>query len=92
MQLDTTGDDLPVRQNQLRWILNIRQGNKVFQNNRLPFSELAMAVEDRLTPGQLERLGSIMWYVTTVKLDLEVKGELERVPGARPQRLRRSAP
>jgi hypothetical protein len=32
--------------------------------------------------------GSIPWYVTTVKLDLEARGLLERVPGTRPQRLR----
>jgi hypothetical protein len=32
--------------------------------------------------------GSIPWYVTTVKLDLEARGVLERVPGRGPQRLR----
>lgn len=29
--------------------------------------------------------GSIMWYVTTVKLDLEARGEVKRVPNSRPQ-------
>jgi hypothetical protein len=33
--------------------------------------------------------GSISWYFTTVKLDLEARGILERVPGKRPQRIRR---
>jgi len=32
--------------------------------------------------------GSISWYVTTVKLDLEARGLIERVPKSRPQRLR----
>jgi hypothetical protein len=32
--------------------------------------------------------GSISWYVTTVKLDLEARGEIERVPGQREQHLR----
>ena len=32
--------------------------------------------------------GSISWYVTTVKLDLEARGLIERVPRSRPQRLR----
>ena len=32
--------------------------------------------------------GSIPWYVTTVKLDLEARGEIERVPGAGEQHLR----
>lgn len=32
--------------------------------------------------------GSINWYVTTVKLDLEARGIVERVPNSRPQQLR----
>ena len=32
--------------------------------------------------------GSISWYVTSVKLDLEARGVLERVDGRSPQRLR----
>ncbi len=31
--------------------------------------------------------GSISWYVTTVKLDLEARGEIARVPKSSPQRL-----
>jgi hypothetical protein len=29
--------------------------------------------------------GSVMWYVTTVKLDLEARGNIKRVPNSRPQ-------
>lgn len=39
-----------------------------------------------------ERIASTtrpMWWTTTVKLDLEARGLVERVPGASPQRLRR---
>ena len=32
--------------------------------------------------------GSPNWYVTTVKLDLEARGVVERVPQSRPQQLR----
>jgi hypothetical protein len=32
--------------------------------------------------------GSVMWYVTTVKLDLEARGEIKRVPHSRPQVVR----
>lgn len=32
--------------------------------------------------------GSIPWYVTTVKLDLEARGEIERIPGSGEQQLR----
>ena len=53
------------------------------------FSQLPMLVEDQLSPGDLERLGSVSWYTITVKLDLEVKGEIERLPDSKPQRLRR---
>jgi hypothetical protein len=31
--------------------------------------------------------GSIPWYVTTVKLDLEARGVIERVPGPGEQKL-----
>ena len=50
------------------------------------FSGLADAVRDRLTADILDRLGSVGWHVTTVKLNMEVEGELRRLPGA-PQRL-----
>ena len=49
------------------------------------FKELSPAVEEVLGQG-FE--GSIPWYVTTVKLDLEARGFIERIPNARPQRLR----
>ena len=32
--------------------------------------------------------GSVPWYVTTVKLDLEARGVVERVPDQKPQHLR----
>lgn len=35
-------------------------------------------------------LGSITWHTVTVKLHLEVIGEIQRLPGVTPQRLRRS--
>ena len=53
------------------------------------FSKLPELVEGQLSPNDLENLGSISWYTTTVKLDLGVKGEIERVPGSIVQRLRR---
>jgi len=50
----------------------------------MPFGELADAVGKRLTDFD----GSVGWYTTTVKLDLEARGEIERVPGSGPQQLR----
>ena len=34
--------------------------------------------------------GSVTWYVTTVKLDMEARGEIKRVPNSRPQMVRLS--
>jgi len=48
----------------------------------LPFTELAHLVEDALLP---TFDGSVMWYYTTVKLDLEARGEIRRVAGSKPQ-------
>lgn len=53
----------------------------------LAFKDLPGEVARALSAEERSRLGSVSWYTTVVKLDLEVKGELRRVPGARPQRL-----
>lgn len=58
--------------------------------NGVEFNQLAQLVEAHLSPADLEKLGSVSWYTTTVKLDMEVKGEIERIPGSKPQRLRRT--
>lgn len=51
------------------------------------FKDLTATVEEHLTTNQLAKLGSLGWHVTTVKLNMEVEGELVRVIGAKPQRL-----
>ncbi len=57
----------------------------------VPFmSDLPDLVAAALTPEERANLGSVGWYTTTVKLELEVRGEIRRVPGASPQRLLRS--
>ena len=52
------------------------------------FRSLPALIDARLCAEQRAKLGSVSWYTTTVKLDMEVKGDIERVPSARPQRLR----
>ncbi|MBB5517992.1 endonuclease III [Amphiplicatus metriothermophilus] len=52
------------------------------------FKELPDAVKARLSAEELESLGSVSWWTTTVKLDMEVKGEIERVVAKGGQRLR----
>ena len=49
---------------------------------QMTFRDLTRAVEKEVN-GNFE--GSVMWYVTTVKLDLEARGLMKRVPGSRPQ-------
>lgn len=55
------------------------------QRGEIPFGELSEAVAASLSqPFD----GSIGWYTTTVKLDLEARGMIERVPGRSPQVVR----
>ena len=49
------------------------------------FGALRAAVAERLA-GAFD--GSISWYFTTVKLDLEARGVLEHAPRSSPQRIR----
>lgn len=49
---------------------------------QMTFMNLSRAVEKEVN-GTFE--GSVMWYVITVKLDLEARGLVKRVPGSRPQ-------
>ena len=53
------------------------------------FKNLFDQVAEILTPEEIDKLGSVGWYTTTVNLDLEARGLIERVPGSKPQRLRR---
>ncbi|HLA06724.1 MAG TPA: hypothetical protein VJ022_04715 [Anaerolineales bacterium] len=54
-------------------------------NKEMTFMKLSRAVEKEMR-GTFE--GSVLWYVTTVKLDLEARGEIKRVPNSRPQLVR----
>lgn len=51
----------------------------------MTFEDLRDEVERRLR-GRFA--GSVSWYYTTVKLDLEARKLMERVPRSRPQRIR----
>jgi hypothetical protein len=51
----------------------------------MTFKEVTEEVRSKLE-GSFD--GSVSWYVTTVKLDLEARGVIERIPNKSPQRLR----
>ena len=53
------------------------------------FKDLPKAVAKRVPKDMLPQKGSASWLATTVKLDLEARGLIERIPGETPQRLRR---
>jgi hypothetical protein len=54
------------------------------------FADLAGEVEKLLPTKDRHELGSVGWHTTVVKLDMEVKGEILRLPGSNPQRLVRN--
>lgn len=51
------------------------------------FKELGDKVRARLDADTLDRLGSLMWHVTCVKLEMEVRGEIRRLDGKGLQRI-----
>lgn len=53
------------------------------------FKDLPRLVAERLPEKIGPARGSVSWYTTTVKLDLEARGLIERIPKSSPQRLRR---
>jgi hypothetical protein len=61
-------------------IMSTLEGKK-----EMTFMNLSRAVEKQVN-GNFE--GSVTWYVTTVKLDLEARGVIKRVPHSRPQLIR----
>lgn len=52
----------------------------------VPFKELPSLVGEVLG-AEKSKIGSMAWYTTTVKLDLEVKGQIKQVSGLKPQHL-----
>jgi hypothetical protein len=55
------------------------------EHGDLTFTQLGNVVKSRIE-GDFE--GSVSWYYTTVKLDLEARGEIERTGLGSPQRIR----
>ena len=54
------------------------------------FMDLPELVGQLLSKEERETLGSVGWYTTAVKLEMEVAGELKRIARSSPQRLLRA--
>ena len=51
------------------------------------FKDLSGLVGERLGDEEKAKLGSLGWHCTTVKLELEVAGDISRLDGVSPQRI-----
>ena len=49
------------------------------------WADLTGLVGEKLSPEERENMGSIGWHTVSVKLEMEVRGEIRRVPGKGPQ-------
>ncbi len=56
------------------------------------FKDLPKKVDRHIPKSMKPQPGSVSWYTTVVKLDLEARGLIERVSNVRPQHVRRVAP
>ena len=54
------------------------------------FKELVASVNGRVPRELFPKQGSVSWYTKVVQLDLEANGQIERIPGVNPQRVRRA--
>ena len=60
------------------------------EGNGILFKDLPNLVKEKITIEKLEKLGSLKWYVVSVKLEMEVRKEIYRVQKSSPQRLLKS--
>lgn len=71
------------------WKFDLLRGTirEVLADAPIRFSELKDAVGTRLSAEDLGKLGSLGWHVTTVKLEMEVRGEIMRLDAKGPQQI-----
>ena len=53
----------------------------------LAFKDLKDAVRPKIAAKDLDRLDSLGWHVTCVRLEMEVAGDIARLNGISPQRI-----
>lgn len=57
----------------------------------MPLRDLKDLMKPHLPNGEVPRGGKAGWWVMAVKLDLEARGLIERVPKSKPQHVRKTA-
>jgi hypothetical protein len=79
-----------------RWKFDVIRGailGVLAQNTAgVEFKRLSQLVRSHIPEHTVERLGSISWFTTVVKLHLETTAEIERIPGSKPQVVRSTTP
>ncbi len=78
----TTEKYEPIRRAILALVPRNREG--------VSFKELVASVSGRVPKELYPKRGSVSWYTKVVQLDLEASGQIERIPGTIPQRVRRA--
>ena len=53
------------------------------------FKDLVASVKKAVPKELFPKPGSVAWYTKVVQLDLEANGQIERIPGLTPQRIRK---
>ncbi len=81
VQLDAVRQNLRIDQRKYEAVHTAILEN-LRQYGSMTFTQLGALVEEQL---QSVFVGSVTWYYTTVKLDMEARGEIRRVPNSRPQ-------
>jgi len=81
IQPDSVGQNLRIDQARYQAVHEAITEN-LRRYGSMTFTQLGALVEEQL---QANFAGSITWYYTTVKLDMEARGEIRRVPNSRPQ-------
>jgi len=61
--------------------------NVLKEHQSVTFAELSTLVKNRLEKTDLDNLGSVTWHVTTVKLEMEVRGEIKRLKAKGSQKI-----
>jgi hypothetical protein len=72
------------------WKFDLIRGHilDLLKDGPMVYNDVRDAVGARLSEDEAARLGKLGWHAITVKLEMEVRGEIERVKAKGPQQIR----